>query len=64
MKFPIQASLNDMGMYDAEVGGKKYWINPADVVTSDADKLKERCFANADNQGKSSSARAFGSGCQ
>jgi hypothetical protein len=62
--FPIMGSLNDMGMYDAMIRGKKYWINPADVVTEAADKLKQRCFASADNQGKSSSARAFGSGCQ
>lgn len=62
--FPIPATLNDIGMYDAEIGGTLYWINPADVVTSSAASLKERCHANAGTQASSSTARAFGSGCQ
>ena len=62
--FPIDAVLNDMGMYTAVVDGKKVWINPADVVTSDAASLDRRCNANAGAEATSSSARAFGSGCQ
>lgn len=61
---PVKASMNEMGMYDAVINGSKYWINPADVVTSAAAELEARCHANAENQGTSSSARAFGSGCQ
>ena len=63
-KFPLPASLNDIGMYDATIDGTLYWINPADVVTSAAADLKERCHANAATQASSSTARAFGSGCQ
>ena len=62
--FPIDAVMNDMGMYDAVIGGKKVWINPADVVTSTAAELDKRCHANAGSQASSSTARAFGSGCQ
>ncbi|WPZ34850.1 hypothetical protein T8K17_01630 [Thalassobaculum sp. OXR-137] len=63
-RLPLDAQLNEMGMYDAVIDGKKVWINPADVVTSDAAALKERCHANAGTQASSSTARAFGSGCQ
>lgn len=63
-KFPLPANLNDIGMYDATIDGTLYWINPADVVTNAAADLKERCHANAGTQASSSTARAFGSGCQ
>ena len=63
-RFPLNAELNEMGMYNAVIDGKKVWINPADVVTSAAAELKERCHANAGTQATSTTARAFGSGCQ
>lgn len=59
---PIKV-VNGVGVYEAVIGGSTYWINPADVVTDEAQELKRRCMANVGNQGQSTTGRAFGSGC-
>lgn len=64
VRSPIPVKLNEIGMYEALIGGVRYWINPADVVTSDSKELQKRCMASAGKIGGSTSARAFGSGCQ